>query len=60
MVHIQSDDVDIKQFAAWVNEQNDVISKVEIGNEERPTKSKNGEKNKNYNSREVSSNTDAV
>jgi hypothetical protein len=59
-VHIQSDDVDIQQFAAWVNEQNDVISKVEIGNEarltERPMEVKNGEENKNYNSREVTNN----
>jgi hypothetical protein len=27
----------IQQFAAWFNEQNDVISKNEIGNETRPT-----------------------
>jgi hypothetical protein len=33
LVQIWSDDVDIKQFATWVLEQNDVISKVEIGNE---------------------------
>jgi hypothetical protein len=39
--------------ATWVNEQNDMISKVEIGNEARPTEVKNGERNKNYNSREV-------
>jgi hypothetical protein len=37
MVQIRSDDVDIQQFAAWVNEQNDVISKVEIGNKARTT-----------------------
>jgi hypothetical protein len=52
-VQIRSDDIDIQQFAAWVNEQNDVISKVEIGNEarptEQPTKVKNGERNKNNN-----------
>jgi hypothetical protein len=36
-VQIRSDDVDIQQFAAWVNEQNDVISKIEIGNEALPT-----------------------
>jgi hypothetical protein len=60
MVQIQWDDVDIQQFAAWSNEQNDVISKVELGNEalptERPKEVKNGERNKNYNSREVSNN----
>jgi hypothetical protein len=43
-----------------VNEQNDVISKVEIGNEvrpkKRPTEVKNGESNKNYNSKKVSNN----
>jgi hypothetical protein len=43
-----------------VNEQNDVISKVEIGNEirpkKRPTEVKNGESNKNYNLKEVSNN----
>jgi hypothetical protein len=26
----------LQQFAAWINEQNDVIFKVEIGNEARP------------------------
>jgi hypothetical protein len=46
----------LQQFAAWVNEQNDVISKVEIENEARPTEVKNDETNKNYNSREVSNN----
>jgi hypothetical protein len=56
MVQIRSDDVDIQQFAAWVKEQNDVISKVELGNEVRPTEVKNGERKKNYNSREVSNN----
>jgi hypothetical protein len=39
---------------------NDVISKVKIGNEDRltkwPTEVKNGERNKNYNSIEVSNN----
>jgi hypothetical protein len=47
-------------FAAWVTEQNNLIFKVEIGNEarhpERPTEVINGEINKNYNSREVSNN----
>jgi hypothetical protein len=56
MVQIRSDDVDIQQFAAWVNEQNNVISKVEIGNEARPTEVKNGERNENCYSREVSNN----
>jgi hypothetical protein len=42
LVQIRSDDVDIQQFLALVNEQNDVISKVEIGNEV-----KNDERNKN-------------
>jgi hypothetical protein len=36
-VQIWSDDVDIQQFVAWVNEQNNVISEVEIGNEARQT-----------------------
>jgi predicted lipid carrier protein YhbT len=44
---IRSDDVDIQHFAALVNEQIDVISKVEIGNETRPTEVKNCERNKN-------------
>jgi hypothetical protein len=35
IVQIRSDDVDIQLFAAWVNEQNHVISKVEIGNDRR-------------------------
>jgi hypothetical protein len=56
MVQTWSDDVNIQQLEAWVNEQNDVISKVEIGNEARPTEVKNGEINKNYNLREVSNN----
>jgi hypothetical protein len=42
MVQIRSNDVDIQLFVAWVNKQNDVISKVEIGNEAWPTKVKNG------------------
>jgi hypothetical protein len=42
------DDVDIQQFAAWVNEKNNVISKVEIGNEARPTEVKNDERKENY------------
>jgi hypothetical protein len=56
MVQIRSNDVDIQQFVAWVNKLNDVIFKVEIGNEARPTEGKNGERNKNYDSREVSNN----
>jgi hypothetical protein len=40
MMQIRSDDVDIPKFAAWVNAQNNVISKVEIGNEARPTEVK--------------------
>jgi hypothetical protein len=60
MVHIRSNDVGIQQFAALVNEQKDVISKVEIGNETRSTERsmevKNGERKKNFNSREVSNN----
>jgi hypothetical protein len=44
------------QFAVWVNEQNDVISKVAIENEAQPTEVKNDETNKNYNWREVSNN----
>jgi hypothetical protein len=48
--------VQTQQFATWVNEQNDVISKVEVGNEAWPMEVKNGERNKNYNSGEVSNN----
>jgi hypothetical protein len=57
IVQIRSDDVDIQQFA---NEQNDVISKVEIRNEARPTEVKSGERKKNYNSREASTITKRV
>jgi hypothetical protein len=51
MMQNRSDDENIQQFATWVNEQNDVISKIEIGKEarptERPTEVKNCERNNN-------------
>jgi hypothetical protein len=37
-VQIRSDNIDIQQFTAWVNEQNDLISKVEIRNDRRKSK----------------------